>query len=256
MKNVFKSPRFLIAAGIGGMVLSSVAASYATYQSYDQINEGLDKGYPISQIAKQVGKNYIPAAGLVIIAGGFVVASEILGEHKIAMLEARAKRYLERFNTVRDWYVTQDKAIQNNAPKDVQEAIERDIFMSDIDKCFDALQEGKMFTMYDPITDMEFTSTKAQMKFACMNVNKYMTCEGVAHYEELYSVLGLKVPKEYEKLGWSLSTADAMWVFPWLDVEFEKGSAGRLIIKYVSDRGDGKTMSFEPVEDPESEGWL
>lgn len=243
-----------ITLGSVGLIGTAITAGVGTYKAYPKIKEAQEKEMGFIDTVKYVAGEYVPALAVTVITGGLIVGSEILGERKVNELTKKVTKYKDKFDTVSGWYKDQTKAIKENADEETQKKIADATLENEKTRMSDVDGMELVHTYYDPITKTEFEATKYDIYRALNVVNKDMLTVGEAMYSDFYSALSLELPKEFCEDGWSWGTSSAMWVSPFVEIE-EEVRDGKIYIYFVSDRGDGEMMPFEPVENPGDEGW-
>lgn len=242
--------RILILGGVVMSTASAIAAGIGTYKAYPDIKVGVEAGENPMKIAKSVAKNYIPAMGLTLGAGALLILGEVLGERKIEELEGRAKRLMERYKTVTKWYQNKDAAIKECISPRNQNDIEKMAYERDRKDIYGSTEIRKY---HDLTTHVEFEASEIDLLRAQMAINRNLTIHGIAFYEDFYAELGIDIPDKFKGWGWSIGQASAAWVQPWLVVQTARSDDGSSDLLYsAGDRGDGVTMSFEPIDDPDN----
>lgn len=242
--------RMLVLGGIVMSTASAIAAGVGTYKAYPDIKVGIEAGENPLKIAKSVAKNYIPAMAMTLGTGALLIVGEILGERKVAELEDRAKRMMQRYNTVSKWYQNKDMAVKEVVGPRNQSEIEKLELERDKKDIYGSTEIRKY---HDLKTHVEFEASEVDLLRAQTVVNRNLTLHGVAFYEDFYAELGVDIPPEFKGWGWSVGLAYASWVEPWLVVQTAKSEDGSADLLYFSgDRGDSVTMAFEPVSNPEN----
>lgn len=259
--------RALLVLGVVGSLASAVVAGVGTYKAYPELKAGIDAKKKPLDIAKSVAKHYIPALGIAVGTGALLIFGEVLGERKATELEGYLKRAKAKYNTVSNWYKNQSDVLKEHTDEgriplqeynDIQEeAANRDA---------DAICENSSYSKdpnkkckyVDTFGKIEFEATEFDICKALNRVNKELSLWGFAMYADFYDELGVNIPEKYANYGWSVYSANAMWVDPWVCIDTCKYDDGTVEFWFESDIGGNERtrLAFDPVENPDSEDWM
>lgn len=227
---------------------SAVFAGVGTYKAYPKLKDAKEQGLGFLDTVKLVYKDYIPAAGALAGAGAVAVASGLISESDIRSAKGK-------FDQASRLY------------KDLSSKRATEISSKSVD--ISSIPQNDVIEIHDPISEAVFKTTRLQLSEAFSIINRKMLVFGGVMYSDFYKALGYDLPQKFKTLGWSYSTAAAMWVEPFVSCLLVSDEEKRFNIYYISTpqcsndempvitEGESHDyLMFDPVENPESEDWV
>ena len=232
-----RAPTLLaITAGVGVIVTMGLTIK-ATIKSKDQVDEiQKDEDIVLSkeEIVKEVWKNYIPAAGTMILTLTCIIGSRMASQKQINALSGGYMLVAKSFQEYR-------KKLIDLKGQEVDDEVMSAIYQEHADmedRWLDIAHRGidyspdeveRMF--YEPLSESFFTSTKERVLAALLEFTERYHMRGAASVNELLDLLGIEEHVN-KNIGWSTA----------ISTDWGYESLGYSIIRVDSDKPNAEDI--------------
>jgi len=198
------STTILTGIGVAGTVTTCVLAGRAGFKAANMLHAEWEdpENVPLAEKVKQVGPQFIPAAGCAVVTIAAVVYANRLSAKETA---AMAAMYTMSDKTFQEYKTKVQEKLGQNKEQAIRDEVAQDrINRNPPNNSTVIITGGGDVLCYDVVTDRYFNSTVENIKRAENTVNGEIANHDAVPLSRFYDAIGLRPTPYTEEVGWNI----------------------------------------------------